>query len=182
MASTIETVIQNLRGLGFFEFFLPFMLTSAIFYGFLRKSKLFGEPKDNISVNAVVALIAAFMVWVYPVLAGVSFVTELAAFFTQATLFMLGVLIGMMMLTMFVPEEGLAKKLTDVGLGKKFYGGLVVVFILIGFGLLISSGLITVFFPQGITLGEGLSDETVLTVGMIILMVGTVVVLVYGGK
>ena len=182
MASPIETVILNLQGKGFFEFFLPFMLSAAIFYGLLRKSNVFGEPKQNTAVNAVVALVASFMVWAYPILAGVSIELELAKFFTQAMLAMLGVLVGLMMLTMFVPAGGLANKLKEVGLGKRFYGGLVVVFILIGFCILVSSGLVTIFFPAGISVGEWMSDETILTIGMLLLMGGTVAILVYGGK
>jgi len=182
MASPIETVILNLQGSGFFEFFLPFMLSAAIFYGLLRKSKIFGVPKENTAVNAVVALVAAFMVWAYPIIAGVSYTTHLATFFTQAMLAMLAVLVGLMMITMFVPAGGLAEALKGIGLGKRFYSGLVIVFILIGFGILVSSGLVSVFFPAGVGIGEGISDETILTVGMLLLMVGTVAILVYGGK
>ena len=61
MTTPLEIVLINLEKMGFFAF-LPFILTAAIFYGLLRRSKLFGEPEKNIVVNAVISLVAAFMV------------------------------------------------------------------------------------------------------------------------
>ena len=182
MASPFETVILKLRDLGMFKFFFPFMLSAAIFYGLLRKSKIFGDPKENAVINAVIALVASFMVWAYPIIAGVNIETQMAAFFTQAMIASLVVMFGLLIASFALPT-GLDKSLEGVLKGK-YLLGLVIVFILIGVGILASSGLINVFFPSGIG-GGGInfSDETVLTLGIIILLVITVAVIVFlGGK
>lgn len=42
--------------------FLIFILTFLVFYGFLRKTKLFGEPRRNVVVNSIISAIIAFYV------------------------------------------------------------------------------------------------------------------------
>lgn len=57
--------IKTLTNLGFFEFFLPFLLFFAIIYGALQKTKVFGERKDIDAIIAlVIALIASTTAWV----------------------------------------------------------------------------------------------------------------------
>lgn len=51
--------IQTLRELGFFDFFLPFLLFFAVIYAALDKVQVFGEGKKDI--NAVVALVIALI-------------------------------------------------------------------------------------------------------------------------
>lgn len=178
MVSPFETVILRLKDLGMFQFFFPFMLSAAIFYGLLRKSKIFGEPKGNTAVNAVVALVASLLVWASPIIAGIDIQTQLAAFFTHAIIASLAVMVGLLIASMVMPA-GLPEQIKGA-LGK-YYGGLLIVFILIGLGVLISSGLWVVFFPTGF--GISISDEMVLTIGIVLLMVITVAVIVFiGGK
>ncbi|MEM7825388.1 MAG: hypothetical protein QW412_00835 [Candidatus Aenigmatarchaeota archaeon] len=178
MVDPFTTVILKLKNTGFFEFMLPFMLSSAIFYGLLRKSQLFGDPDKNIAVNAVVALVAGFSVWAYPILAGVSFIDKLPAFFAQAMSAMLVVLVGLLTTGMFLPPD-LPSKLGEK-LGGRAYGIILITGILIGGGILITSGLINVFFPTGI-IAPGVSEDTVLTIGIIILFFVTILVMVWGG-
>jgi len=80
MANPFETVILNMRETGMFQFMLPFMLSSAIFYGLLRKSQIFGDPARSVTVNAVVALVASFMIWASPIILGIDIETRLASF------------------------------------------------------------------------------------------------------
>ena len=96
MASPFEDVILRLADLGFFKFLLPFLLTAAIFYGLLRKSQVFGKPEENVAVNAIVALVAGFMVWAYPIIAGVDIETQFSTFIFQSTLAMFAIIIGVM--------------------------------------------------------------------------------------
>jgi ABC-type nickel/cobalt efflux system permease component RcnA len=105
VANAFETVILKMRDLGMFQFLLPFMLTATIFYGLLRKSKIFGEEFRAITVNAVVALVAAFMVWAAPIILGVNIETGLAAFFLQGMSATLILLVGLMMTSMFFPPD-----------------------------------------------------------------------------
>jgi len=168
--------------LGIFHFLL-YMLTAAVFYGLLRKSKLFGEPKQNVTVNATVAIVAALMVWAYPVIVGVDIVKDFIVFFTQGLIAMMVIVIGLLATSMFLPE-GLAKGLKELGLGKKFYGGLLVIFLLIAFGILISSGLGNIFFPAGVGIGTPtISTDIIITIGVLLLIVVTVAAIVFiGGK
>lgn len=76
----ISNLIMTLHNLGFYKFIIPFILTSAIFYGLLRKSKVFGDPKENVAVNASVAVSAAFLVSSAPIIAGIDITQYLSGF------------------------------------------------------------------------------------------------------
>jgi hypothetical protein len=177
MADPFTNAILYLKTIGFFNFLLPFMLSAAIFYGLLRKSKIFGDPDKNITINGVVSLVAAFMVWSYPIIAGVSVETELSKFFMQATSATLVIMIGLIITSMFT--EDLMKKLGET-LGKTGYGGILVMGILIGVGILISSGLIGVFIPGGIG-GTSfyLSSDLVNIIVIMVLLVATIGVIIF---
>lgn len=173
MASPFEIVIGRLKDLGFFEFLLPFLLSSAIFYGLLRRSQIFGPPEKNVAVNAVVALVAAFMVWAYPVLIGVSIETQLSQFFFSGVTILLTVMFFLLIVSMVPIEGGLGKVLEE----KFKKGGLFLTFIIIGviisIGILISSGLTNTFFPQSIA--GGISQDIIMTIIVVVLMAVTVI-------
>lgn len=59
MANPFTTLVSNLNNLGFFDFLLPFILTFAILWGLLLKTKVLGE---NQRVNGTVSLVVAFFV------------------------------------------------------------------------------------------------------------------------
>lgn len=185
MVSPIETVILRLGDLGFFKFVLPFLLTAAIFYGLLRKSKVFGDPHENIAVNAIVALTAGFMVWAYPVLAGVDIQTQFSTFIFQATLAMFAIIIGLLIAGMFFPED-ISKKIGDVVKGGKGVGVVILGALLIIGGIVFSSGLGNLFIPGG-SLGGlninfgGIDQTTVLSAIVIIAMAGAVIGIAGGG-
>jgi len=186
MVTPFETAILKMKEFGMFQFLFPFMLSAAIFYGLLRKSQIFGDPNKNVAINAVVALVAAFMVWSYPILAGVDVETQLANFFTQGMSATLVILLGLLICSMFF-EPDLAKQLsTFFPKGSKIWSVILIAGILIGGGILVSSGMITVFFPQasgGVGSFGGLSEDTILTIGVVLLLAVTVIVVVFvGGK
>jgi len=172
VTSPFEIVILRLKDLGFFQFFLPFILTGTIFYGLLRKSKLFGEPEKNIAINAVISFIAAFMVWSAPIITGVDMQAQMARFFMQGLIAMLVPLLGILVIGMFLPE-GATAKLEEAFKGRARLA-LVVIVISVFIGILFSSGLGSFFFPSGISIGVGIGSEWILLIGMIILFVLTV--------
>ncbi len=185
MANAFETVILKMRDLGMFQFLLPFMLTTTIFYGLLRKSKIFGEEFRAITVNAVVSLVAAFMVWSAPIILGVNMETSLASFFLQGTSATLIVLVGLLMASMFFPPD-LATELQKLDAVKKHGVAILVMSIIALLAITVSSGLVNVFLPQGFRFGEGgtatfWTDETISSIAMIGLLLGTVLILVWGG-
>jgi hypothetical protein len=179
MVSPFETVILRLRDLGVFQFLLPFILTAAIFYGLLRKSQLFGKPEENVAVNAVVALTAAFMVWAYPILAGVNIEQQLSIFFFNGTVAMLVIIVSLLIASMFGKPD-LTAYLSEK-LGNKWFAVVIIAGVLIGFAILISSGLVNIFIPTGIF--TGISSDILLTVVVLLLLVGAIFAVVLpGGK
>ncbi|MCX6820830.1 MAG: hypothetical protein NT016_02690 [Candidatus Aenigmarchaeota archaeon] len=184
MVNAFETVILKMRDLGMFQFLLPFMLTTTIFYGLLRKSKIFGEEFRAITVNAVVSLVAAFMVWAAPIILGVNIETSMASFFLQGTSATLIILVGLMMVSMFFPPD-LAAELKGLNITGKYGSGILIVGIIVAVGVALTSGLAGLFLPAGWQIGTGsgelLSPDNVSSILMIVLLLGTVFILVWGG-
>lgn len=180
MTDPFTTTILKLKGTGFFEFLLPFMLSAAVFYGLLRKAQIFGSPERNVGVNAVVAMVAAFMVWAYPILLGVSFVEEFASFFVQATSAMLVIMVGLMISGMFF-EEGLTKYLSERLKAGRGWSIVLVSTILIGGGILFTSGMINIFFPGGAFM-PGIPEDVLMSLGVVLVLVITILVIVMLGS
>lgn len=184
MVNAFETVILKMRDLGMFQFLLPFMLTTTIFYGLLRKSKIFGEEFRAITVNAVVSLVAAFMVWAAPIILGVNIETSMASFFLQGTSATLIILVGLLMVSMFFPPD-LAAELKGLNITGKYGSGILIVGIIVAVGVALTSGLAGLFLPAGWQIGTGsgelLSPDNVSSILMIVLLLGTVFILVWGG-
>lgn len=174
MTNPFDFVILRLNQLGFFQLLL-FMLTSAVFYGLLRKSKLFGEPEKNIIVNGIVALVAAFMVWSAPTLLGIDIVTATTTFFVQGVSATLVIMIALMITGMFAPE-GLGKVLQE-NLKGRFLAAVLVVGLIVGIGIFFASGVSNLFFPAS-TFGSGISTDTITIIVIGVLMVISVLVIV----
>ena len=184
MTNPFETVILNMRETGMFQFLLPFMLSSAIFYGLLRKSQIFGEPARSVTINAVIALVASFMVWASPILLGIDIQTHLASFFVQGISVTLVVMVGLMIVGMIAPPDlpGHFKEVFKTH--PTAWMVILVGGVLAGFIVAISSGLMTVYFPDlglGGGIGGGLpalSEDTIMTLGVLLLMVITIIAIV----
>ncbi len=87
-----QEAIEPLRKIGFFDYYLPFILMFAIFYGLLKKSKIFGEDKSAEKINLIISLSASFYVTIFtPV--GISLATFFANFFGGALIIFLTLLI-----------------------------------------------------------------------------------------
>jgi hypothetical protein len=182
MANPFETVILNMRQTGMFQFLLPFMLSSAIFYGLLRKSQIFGDPQRSVVINAVVALVASFMVWAAPIILGIDMETSLASFFVQGTSATLVVLVGLLIVSMFFPPD-LAAQLGKVFNSKRSTGALLILGLLIALAVLFSSGMITIFIPNSVLSGlnASISGDTITSIVIVALLLGTVLLMVWGG-
>lgn len=59
MANAFEIMISNLKGLGIFDYFFPFVFFLAVIYGILENTKVFGEQK---SIHAVIAIISSMLI------------------------------------------------------------------------------------------------------------------------
>lgn len=181
MANPFEVAILRLSELGFFTFVLPFMLMSAIFYGALRKSRVFGESDKNVVVNGVISLVASFMVLASPIVLGINYERQLSAFFAQTLLAFITFLVALALAGIFLPED-LPKHLSEKIKGPSAVSALIVFALLIGFAILSSSGLLGVFLPEATiqTLPSGVLETFV----VLALLLGTILVIIFasGGK
>lgn len=179
MPTFFETAILKLQSLGFFTFLLPFILTAAIIYGGLRRAQLFGEPERNVAVNAIVAFVISLFVWAAPIILGIDIETKLSAFFIQGFSVSLIVLIALVLAGMFFPPD-LAKSLSDKFKGPAFWGGVIIVSLIVGGVILVSSGLATVLFPKGI--GVNVSSDLFISMAVLVALVVSIAFIVRAAK
>ena len=179
MSTFFETAILKLQSLGFFQFLLPFILTAAIIYGGLRRAQLFGESEKNVAVNAIVAFVISLFVWAAPIILGIEIEAKLSSFFIQGFSMSLIVLIALVLAGMFFPPD-LAKSLGDKIKAPYFYGAIIIVALIVGGVILVSSGLATVLFPKGI--GVKVSSDVFISIAVIIALVVSVAVIVRVAK
>jgi len=177
MADIFTPVIEKLIDLGFFAFMLPYILTSAVFYGLLRKSQVFGKPDENVAVNAVVALIASFMVWASPVILGIDIQTQLAAFFIQVVVVSVVFIVALMITGMFFPPD-LTKHLADNLFQGNKAGAAVLIGLITAFIIFGTSGLWSVLIPPD--LFEKMSDVFYAVI-VIILLAVPIIFITWGG-
>jgi len=145
MVNPFEIIAQRLIDLGFYDFLFPFIITSAIFYGLLKKTKVLGE---SVTLNGALALSIAFLIFGFPRLfLGVSLASPFSRFFTQATVWILIFGVGILLASFFYPD--ITKFLVEQFTRRT----VLMVMIVIGISLLITSGFISVF--TGVWGGEG---------------------------
>lgn len=101
MTDIFTTAITTLQEWGFFNFFFPFILLTALFYALFRKSKAIGESP---LINGVVSIVISFMVLDFQVITGFNLQTPFATFFTGATVFILVFLVGFLLASFFYPD------------------------------------------------------------------------------
>lgn len=159
------TIANNI---GFFQFYLPFVLTFAIFYGILQKIDIFKSR----NINLVIALVLAFYVIDFtPV--GITLAQFLSTFFTDISLTLFTLLgLGMIFVVLLaisghdLGDVGKIKILIPIGL---LLAGLLVI------GAFISSGGLSIFpginISGGGSFGLGLSDQDLVILVIIFLTV-----------
>ena len=179
MLTFFETAILKLQALGFFQFLLPFILTAAVIYGGLRRAQLFGEPEKNVAVNAVVAFVISLFVWAAPIILGIDIESKLSSFFIQGFSVSLIVLIALVLAGMFFPPD-LAKSLSDKMKAPVFWGGIIVVALIVGGIILVSSGLATVLFPKGI--GISIKSDVFISMAVLVALAVSVAFIVRAAK
>lgn len=186
MANPFETVVVNMRELGFFQFLLPFMLSSAIFYGLLRKSKIFGDPTNSVSINAVIAIVASFMIWASPIILGIDIETSLASFFVYGASLMLITMVGLMIVGMLVPGDLPEHFKTVFKNNPKVWMAILALGIIAGVVAAVLSGLISIdFFDFGSgsnggssSSGFAISEDVIMMIAMVLIMVIPLIIIV----
>lgn len=129
-----------LTNIGVFQFYLPFVLVFAIFYGLLAKSKVFGDEKIAKRLNAIVALIAAlYVVGFTPVGTQlISFSTYIATLFTDAAVVIVTLLVFLMITFILIPTK-------ELGSLKGWWRILILIAVLIGLALFFNAGGAAIF-------------------------------------
>ncbi len=140
----ISELVADLKALGIFDFYLPFVILFAMLYGLLTKSKIFGNPSDNKSVNRinlVIALSAALFVMAYTPVgpAAISLGTFLSQFFG-----------GTLIILVTILSFGLILVLLGASMGKdlRLESGVKMVILLVAIlviGIFVSSGGLALF-------------------------------------
>lgn len=177
MPTLLETIIIKLNQLGFFAF-LPFILTAAVIYGILRRSKIFGEPEKNIAVNATIALVSAFMVWAYPIITGTSienYQRLYSEFFYRGTLASLFLVFGIGITT--IVSESLGIKIETSKQSKILITLLLGIFLFLG---LLFSG---IFLKEIPSLQVKIDEEILSSAIFLLLFISIIIgVIIFTGK
>jgi len=165
MVNPFQLIADRLADLGIFSFFLPWLITAAVFWGLLKKSGIFGS-----TINAILSLSVSFFLWGYLISAyAVDIGTPLSIFITQGTVFILVFLFGLVAASMFYPKFG--EVLTGVFKGKL----MIWIFMAIFFGVLFfTSGLHRVLIWGPETTGVE-SDVGTMVIILIALIVGVLI-------
>ena len=173
MANLFEPIARKLVEIGVIGFLLPWAITAAIFWGFLRRSKLF----DSSLVNGLIALAASFFLWGYLVGGtAIELGAPLATFMAQVSVIILVLVFGLMGASMFYPD-------LQKTLGENFKSrSALYIMIALFFGLFFSSGLYKIIIPPEIFSGPR-GDVATLALVLAILIGGLFIVIgIQGAK
>lgn len=97
-----EPVIEQMVKYGVYDFVLPFLITTAILYGLLRKSQVLGA---SALLNGTVALCVGLMIFAFPYFARqIAFATVFSTFFTQFTIFTMVFVMALLVASLFYPN------------------------------------------------------------------------------
>jgi hypothetical protein len=174
----LAEIIAGAKEYGIFDFFLPFILTFAIFYGLLIKTKIFGQGEDkqptrfNKTISMVISLVIAAYVMIYtPV--GITLSTFFANLSAQ-TLVVVMSLLGFLMimyLMMNVLQPGAIWNKT------KFIWVVVIIAVILGVGVFLSSGGAAIFpgIKTPITINLGSIDPGTIAIIVVIVLTGLVI-------
>jgi len=171
MADIFAPVATQLIGLGFLNFLMLFFF-SVILYALLKKSKILGE---SVILNGFIAFIAAFFVFIFPFVTGVSIIPNLTLFFTQTVVILLFLIVGFIMASLFYPDmpKFLAEHFTHRSILSTMIALGLTLFILSG---LVSSLLAAFTSPKLQTGGPGPSQDVLIIGAAVIIFVVILIV------
>ncbi len=174
-AQGFANIVETLKEVGVFEFYLPFLLVFAVLYALLLKAGIFGTQKQLVTIIALAA--SAFIMVYVPV--GITFGQFLTNFVGNAVTAILTVLLFLIFIGMLQSGKILPESMADVFKGSVLW--IVLIFILlIAFGVFISSGGTSIFpglkiFPTQSFGGVGGLEPS--TIAIIVLIIGTAIII-----
>lgn len=166
MVSGLAEIVASEKGFGIFDFFIPFIIMFAIFYGLLYKTKIFGDPtkeKASRTISMVIALSAASYIMIFTP-AGVTISGFLSAYFSKTlvvVLALLGVLIVFYLLMNILKPEAQ----WDLS---KFGWAALLIAVVLGIGIFVSSGGAGIF-PGISSINIGIDSGTLAVIVVIVL-------------
>ncbi len=96
-----EIIVQKMVDLGFYSYAFPAILTLAIVWALLTKSKVLGEKQW---VVGTISIIAAALVLGFPVITGQNLSQQISVFFTQSMVVLLVLVVGLMIAGLVHPK------------------------------------------------------------------------------
>jgi len=166
MVNPFQLITERLAGLGIFSFFLPWIITAAIMWGLLKRSKMF-DP----SINAILSIALSFFIWGYLAQTAFEIGAPLAAFITQGFVLILVFVFGLVGASMFYPK--FSETLTEVFKSSS----MIWIFLGLFFGVIFfTSGLYTVLFTS--PLGTGIQADVQAMIIMLAALVIGILILV----
>ena len=167
MPDLFRPIAEKLVEIGFLGFVLPWLITAAIFWGLLKRSKLF----DSVYINGILALSASFFLWGY-LIGGtaIELGAPLATFMAQTSVLILVMVFGLMAASMFYPD--LSKTLGDNFKTRSAMYIMIALF----FGLFFTSGLYKIIIPTNIFTGPQ-GDVATLALVLAILVGGLFIII-----
>jgi hypothetical protein len=164
MANPFQLITERLTDLGIFSFFLPWIITAAIMWGLLKRSKIF-DP----AINAILSIAVSFFVWGYLANTALEISEPLTAFITQGFILMLVFVFGLVGSSMFYPK--FSETLTEVFKSSS----MIWIFLGLFVGVLFfTSGLYTVLFAGYPTTGVQ-ADVNAMIVMLAALIIGILI-------
>jgi len=160
MVNPFQLITERLVDLGVFSFFLPWIITAAVMWGLLKRSKVF-DP----TINAILSIAVSFFVWGYLAQTAFEIGAPLAAFITQGFVLMLVFVFGLIGASMFYPD--FSKTLTEVFKSSS----MIWIFLGLFVGVLFfTSGLFTVLFagPSGTGIQTDVQNMIIMMAALII--------------
>jgi len=179
-------ILEAGKSTGIFDFYLPFVLSFAIFYGLLEKSKIFGDSskdKKVRNINVIIAFSASLMIIIFTPLSAL--VTFLGNMIGQTFVAMVVLLAFVLIFYMLVPPSKEGEK----SIFQKYAKHIAVIAAVITIAIFISSGgfgivpgLPNIAIGSPGTPGFALSTETQLIIALIIITIIVVWFLTRDGK
>jgi hypothetical protein len=166
MLDPFHLIVDRLINLGVINFFIPWIITSTVFWALLNKSKLFGSA----FVNAILSISLAFLFWGYLVSpVAIQLGTHMSMFIAQGFVIIFVFLFGLLGASMFYPKfdeflTGAFKKRTMIW-----------VFLALVFGVLFfTSGMYKVLIWESPAPGVR-GDVTMLIIMLVALIIGMLI-------
>jgi len=182
--SVLINLVENLQTNGVFSLYLPFIMTFALFFALLEKSKLLGEDSKQFSM--IIALCGAMYVMIFDPI-GIS--AYFAQFFAGSAVAMITIMVFLMIVAMLFGPLSSGDKWKDIW--GKALPALVLIGAFIAFSMFYTSGgldFLGISSGSGVSgsgsfLGDlGISTDDLVLLGLV---VGTIVVMLWlvgGGK